>query len=636
MKKQMNPGKGNPNISTQEISELDVPMSQTAVSAAAKGSGGAGMGQGPGGGGAGGGGIGGGGGEGGGGGMGGGKPPGAGSKKGELYGDQYVLLRDVDPTDGGGSGEPVLDENGQLILVGSNGSLIYFEANAEGEYEIPAASLPYVQEVELERANVARAPDKVMEKSLAAAMEKIEVASVVDVDPAGRIVCDGTTIDSPLENLALYTYLMTAGGQSSWPDVVEFWPEEFQALVGDNLLDPDWDPSSLLGAAFSKSLPVTLDAVLYQNTTLGVNEVTQAGGQTQIDYFSFSSATGETYQYDRVAQYENIWLQWYEDTDGDPSTLERVEATVLEAVFANAQWMDQYIQASADPTVYETVDASQSGVNDFAQAVDDARAVINFMHEMVAVEIDAPTIMATAADISLMSTELLAMDAHEEGGGSGGGSGGAQTIFAGNGKDEISAGGGPDIVYGGNGKDSLMGDGGPDTLIGGNGKDVLTGGAGPDTLTGGNGPDTFVYTARSDAPARGGSDDHGDDHGDDHDSDHGGGHDGGHDDHDHSEVAVLLTDLLSSESGAENGSRMETITDFQVGLDVIDLVSLESVLEFADEPTAFAVWAESTEGGAMVKIDLDGNVSGGQPAEMAIFLANVDPVTLTAGDFAMS
>lgn len=610
MKKQMNPGKGNPNISTQEISELDVPMSQTTVSAAAKGSGGAG--------------------------MGGGKPPGAGSKKGELYGDQYVLLRDVDPTDGGGSGEPVLDENGQLILVGSNGSLIYFEANAEGEYEIPAASLPYVQEVELERANVARAPDKVMEKSLAAAMEKIEVASVVDVDPAGRIVCDGTTIDSPLENLALYTYLMTAGGQSSWPDVVEFWPEEFQALVGDNLLDPDWDPSSLLGAAFSKSLPVTLDAVLYQNTTLGVNEVTQAGGQTQIDYFSFSSATGETYQYDRVAQYENIWLQWYEDTDGDPSTLERVEATVLEAVFANAQWMDQYIQASADPTVYETVDASQSGVNDFAQAVDDARAVINFMHEMVAVEIDAPTIMATAADISLMSTELLAMDAHEEGGGSGGGSGGAQTIFAGNGKDEISAGGGPDIVYGGNGKDSLMGDGGPDTLIGGNGKDVLTGGAGPDTLTGGNGPDTFVYTARSDAPARGGSDDHGDDHGDDHDSDHGGGHDGGHDDHDHSEVAVLLTDLLSSESGAENGSRMETITDFQVGLDVIDLVSLESVLEFADEPTAFAVWAESTEGGAMVKIDLDGNVSGGQPAEMAIFLANVDPVTLTAGDFAMS
>ena len=35
-------------------------------------------------------------------GGGGGKPEGAGSKKGDLFGDQYVLLRDVDPSDGGG------------------------------------------------------------------------------------------------------------------------------------------------------------------------------------------------------------------------------------------------------------------------------------------------------------------------------------------------------------------------------------------------------------------------------------------------------------------------------------------------------------------------------------------------------
>ena len=35
-------------------------------------------------------------------GGGGGKPDGAGSKKDDLFGDQYVLLRDVDPSDGGG------------------------------------------------------------------------------------------------------------------------------------------------------------------------------------------------------------------------------------------------------------------------------------------------------------------------------------------------------------------------------------------------------------------------------------------------------------------------------------------------------------------------------------------------------
>lgn len=630
MKKQMNSLKGHHNGSAKEPGDLEYVSPYESVSIAARG---------PGSGGSGGSGGGGGGGEGGGGGgMGGGKPPGAGTKKGDLFGDQYVLLRDVDPANGGGSGEPVLDENGQFILVGSNGSLIYFEQNVDGDYEIPAASLPYVQEVELERANVARAPDKVMDKSLAAALEKIEAAAVIDTDPAGRIVCDGTTIDSPLENLALYKYLMTAGGESSWPDVVEFWPEEFQALAGPNLLDPAWDPSSLLGAAFSKSLPVSLDAVLYENTTLGVNEVTQVGGQIAVDYFDFSNVSGETYHYDRVAQYENIWLQWYEDTDGDPSNLERVQATVMDAVFANADWLDQYIQASADPAVFEIADATSSGVNDFAQAVDDARAVINFMHEMVAVEIDAPVTLASPV-LSLASSEVLASavtddgsDEHEDhedhedhetqiiygtnqadtiiaGGG-------AQTVIASNGKDTVSGGGGPDILFGENGKDTLMGDGGPDILNGGNGQDILTGGAGPDMLIGGNGPDTFVYTSRSDAPARGGEG--GDDHGDD------------HDDHEHDEGIESDVQLASSEQ------RIETIADFQSCEDVIDLVSLGSVFQFAQEPTAFSVWVESDANGTMVMIDLDGNVSGGHPAEMAIALPGVDPVTLTSGDFALS
>ncbi|WP_298599334.1 hypothetical protein [uncultured Limnohabitans sp.] len=80
------------------------------LAAAARGGSGSGGGTGTGGGGSGGGGSGSGGGSGGGGsgggdgeggGSGGGKPEGAGSKKGDLYGDQYVLLRDVNPTDGG-------------------------------------------------------------------------------------------------------------------------------------------------------------------------------------------------------------------------------------------------------------------------------------------------------------------------------------------------------------------------------------------------------------------------------------------------------------------------------------------------------------------------------------------------------
>jgi Ca2+-binding RTX toxin-like protein len=54
-----------------------------------------------------------------------------------------------------------------------------------------------------------------------------------------------------------------------------------------------------------------------------------------------------------------------------------------------------------------------------------------------------------------------------------------------------------DTLRGGEGGDTLSGLGGNDTLIGGDGDDRLNGGADRDTLTGGNGADIFVF----DAPA---------------------------------------------------------------------------------------------------------------------------------------
>ena len=345
----------------------------------------------------------------GGGGGGGGRPI-----QGDLYGDQYLLLRDLDPTDGyGGDGESVLDGNGQSILVGSDGRLIYFIEGAEGDFEIPPADLPFAQTVELERANVARAPDRVMDKSLAEAMGKIDAATAVSTDTAGRIVCDGVTIDSPLENLALYQYLMTAGGQSGWPDVINHWPEKLVDLLGASELTPDWDPSSLLGAAFSKEGVITLDAVLYENSVLGVNDVSTVNGETVTNYFDFSTGSGETYNYARDVRFDGIWIQWYENRDDDPE-LELVTDTVLHAVFGDGEWLDQYIAASAPgSTTTVPIDATLGGVNDFAQAADDARAVINFMHEHYgAVEVAAPSGGATIMDVSV---ELVGVSASANG-----------------------------------------------------------------------------------------------------------------------------------------------------------------------------------------------------------------------------
>lgn len=394
---------------------------------------------------------------------GGGKPSGAGTKKGTLFGDQIVLYRDLDPTDGGGNGEPILDLNGQLIAVGYDpGDLVLPEgnklddlfpiymANVEGDYEFPAALIPYLQEVELERANVSRAPAKVTEKALAAALVKVESAydafqadtdplakleDYLTTDPAGRIMyradtlSDFATVDSPLENLALFQALMTAGGATGWPEAYANWATTtitiksdvydisvFQDLVGASTLTPDWDPSALLGGAWSKEGLITLDAMLYENTTLGLNTVDPLT-QTVTDYFDFvdDKTTGstaddtESYDYSREGRYggdpaDATWLRWTIDVGGTP---EYVYATVYDAVFGGGDastgevlpgqdWVDQYLfidfdGAAPDPLdddMFTYVSAENAGVNDFAQAADDSRAVIEFIHTYGAVVVD--------------------------------------------------------------------------------------------------------------------------------------------------------------------------------------------------------------------------------------------------------
>ena len=550
-------------------------------------------------------------------GQGGGRPenPGSGSDKGDLYGDQYVMLRDLNPADGGGNGESVLDANGQPILVGSDGSLIYFEMDpATGDYEIPADKADLVQEVELGRANVARAPDAVMQKSLDEAMSKIMAATVVGTDAAGRITVDGVAIDSPLENMALYQYLMTAGGQQSWSSVQEYWPESIASL-------PNWDPSSLLGAAFDKFTPISMDAVLYQNTTLGVNLVTGSA----VEYYDFTVDGGEAYNYSREARWGDTYIQWYQNLDDDPD-LELVEPTsVYDAVFGGQEWNDQYLQS--DGSIQP---ATSAGVNDFAQAVEDARAVIYFMHESLgAIEVSAPEPVSTLlASFAITDDAFNAIDTYEHDDGNSHdddhddhvattiigtnfddwlfGAGGAQDISGGNGSDYLDGLGGPDTLLGGNGSDKLFGGGGPDMLIGGNGNDVLVGGAGPDIMTGGKGADVFVF---------------GTTHGS-----HGG--DTGHDDGENHSEMLSASNLLSE------GSRgMDVITDFKAGLDTIDFSALEGELHFADGPEAFGIWVGQSGHDTMVYVDTNGHVGGSDMAELTVQLVSVNAQQLDAESF---
>ncbi|ONG53539.1 hypothetical protein BKE38_11975 [Pseudoroseomonas deserti] len=101
----------------------------------------------------------------------------------------------------------------------------------------------------------------------------------------------------------------------------------------------------------------------------------------------------------------------------------------------------------------------------------------------------------------------------------------ADRLFGGRGRDTILGGGGDDLIDGGSNHDILYGGSGNDTIKGGSGNDVIHSGAGADQLWGGSGADSFVYAY----------------------------------------------DPSNSERAYDANDGIDTIHDFQVGIDTIDL-----------------------------------------------------------------
>ncbi len=90
---------------------------------------------------------------------------------------------------------------------------------------------------------------------------------------------------------------------------------------------------------------------------------------------------------------------------------------------------------------------------------------------------------------------------------------------------EITGGKTSDAIFGAAGDDDLFGGAGNDTINGGAGSDILTGGKGRDVLIGGSGEDTFVFALKADLGL---------------------------------------------------GKKRDTIADFEVGVDIIDLAELDA------------------------------------------------------------
>lgn len=294
--------------------------------------------------------------------------PGGGSKgsdtrKGDSYGDLYVILRND-------NGDPILVKwvDGQQVVYPGTGS-------TEGWYVQPldASGNPIpldeeghpvdeskVVEVDLGRLNLARAPEKVLEHSLVEALSKLSSATTVTLDPAGRLVVDGVTIDSPLENLALFKAIV------STPAVDGVITLTATATVDGNTVTYSFPISveqaglvaaSAIAAAADKTGTLTVDEVMYIAKFFGLD--------------SELSTFVSTWNYERDDVYTDnlkIWILEGVDTNGD-------------GVFDVYYPKEVVVKDVVDFTTVPSIVDDGNGIDSFTQAADDSLQVIEYVHD---------------------------------------------------------------------------------------------------------------------------------------------------------------------------------------------------------------------------------------------------------------
>jgi len=256
--------------------------------------------------------------------------PTSGTKKGDAYGDLWVVVRN--PV----TGEPILVGGEYQVCLDAACTETVLTVGGELPEGVTAA------EVELGRSNVVRSPEKVTQHALDEVLTKLTSATSVTLDSAGRLMIDGATVDSPLENLALYIALMT-GDSKLTPELLAKLPGDTSALA-----------ASLLAGGADKTGEITLDFLVYFNVITGITDT-----GTYVDY--------GTFDYDRATTYSGEITYFVQAADG---TVTEVTKPILEAVFNNEPY------TSADG----------AGASDFTQAADDALQMIEFIHTQIHTE----------------------------------------------------------------------------------------------------------------------------------------------------------------------------------------------------------------------------------------------------------
>lgn len=280
------------------------------------------------------------------------------NQKGGDYGDLFVILRNDD-------GSPVTAGDEVYILL-SDGSVVL----TEGGEVPPGTDATLLQAVEFGRMNIARSPASVIEHALTEALSKLDGltidATTIDgfTDESGRLTVDELTIDSPLENLALYEALLTAQPNDDGLLVVSATSSHDGADTTYTLLV---DPSvrmdlaaSAIAASSDKFGDLTMDEVVLISSFMGVDDEL--------------ADLVEDYTYDPSDFYNTNVTILVEQPDG---SFEKESVNLLVAVDFNT------IERPYLDGDELKIDADTDGIDIFTQAADDSVQVLEYVHEYV-------------------------------------------------------------------------------------------------------------------------------------------------------------------------------------------------------------------------------------------------------------
>jgi hypothetical protein len=306
------------------------------------------------------------------------------------FGDLVILYRDA-------NGVPILDGNQCQQPIAFPSETCLLEC-AEGEPclvpvdpDTCAVQIGFetcTQEVDFGRINSVRSPPSVFDSQMEDVVFTLTTADCITLDPAGRLVASSvigdevstSTIDSPLQNMAIYRQLMTVGylGADA-AQLVLPWATLDTAARG-------------VGVASDKTGEVNVDLLVYVNQMLGLSdlETTYLGAPICINVKEEVKGVVQlvekcflnygAYGYNRTVNFGALPDPAYIPTDAP-----------LAGWF---EYLDLYAEA-ADPVptlffinqgpIMDAVFADEPGFTDgniggFAQAADDTRAVIDFMH----------------------------------------------------------------------------------------------------------------------------------------------------------------------------------------------------------------------------------------------------------------